>query len=156
MARTRAKDRFAYAMCEGSPIGKTGRAGIGVVVRDGAHRRVVSTSRQVGEECPARARLAAIAEALRLCKSRGIERVTVYCHDDTLVRKIATPTERDPQTRAGCLEVRALLNTFRRAEVRSLPWLANLEAAWLARQAASQPCAESTRRYQPTLPLDAA
>ncbi len=156
MSGTRAQDDFAYALCDGTPFGETGTAGVGVVLRNGLHQRIMRSSTQVREGSAARARLAAIAEALRICRERGIRRVTVYCHDPSVVEKITHREHRDPGTLSGCLEVRALMNTFKMAEVRSLPWLANLEAAWLAKDAARQPSAEATRHLQPTLPLDAA
>ena len=147
---------FAYALTEGVLAGSEGDGGVGVVVRDRSRERVLSLDRQVREDSRAGVRFAAVAEALRACRRLGLRRVAVYCHDAGVVDQVNRRTPTRAETRARCLEVRALMNMFTKAEVRSIPWIANLEATWLARQAALRPCSDVARKLQPSLPLDAA
>jgi len=130
-----------------------GGQGIGVVIRDARHRRLLRHAEHLRSIPPARARFAAIAAALRAGRQLGIDRLTVYCHDPSVVDQVNRRQPPPPEALSGCLEVRALLNMFRRAQVALLPWPRNLEAIWLARHAASQPPAESVRDRQPALPL---
>ncbi len=150
------RDRSAYALCEGVLAGSAGSGGVGVVVKDRNRQRLLSVSRHVPARCRAGVRFAALAAALRECRQFGLRRVVVYCHDAGVVDQVNRRTPTRAETRAGCLEVRALMNMFRKAEVRCLPWVANLEATWLARQAALRPAPEVARKLQPPLPLDAA
>jgi len=145
---------FAYALAEGVLAEPGGRGGVGVVVR--SRQRMLSLDRQVREGSRAGARFAAVAEALRACRRLGLRRVIVYCHDPGVVNQVNRRTPTQAETRARCLEVRALMNMFTKAEVRLIPWVANLEATWLARQAALRPSREVAQRLQPSLPLDAA
>lgn len=147
---------FAYALTEGVLSASGGYGGVGVVIRDRSRQRLLSVSSQARVECRAGARFAAVADALRACRKLGLRRVVVYCHDQSIVDQLNRRTPTREETRAGCLEVRALMNMFARAEVRSIPWVANLEATWLARQSACRPAAEIAHRLQPSLPLDAA
>jgi ribonuclease HI len=156
MNRTPRGRAFAYALSEGVLAGSEGYGGVGVVIKGRTRQRVLALDRQVGEGSRAGVRFAAIAEALRACRGLGLRRVVVYCHDPGVVDQVNRRTPTRPETRARCLEVRALMNMFANAEVRSIPWIANLEATWLARQAALRPSPDVARKLQPSLPLDAA
>jgi ribonuclease HI len=142
----------AYAMCEGVAR-PSGTQAIGVVVRDARHQRLLSLSELAPGGVAERARLAAIAAALRAGRQLAIDRLTVYCHDRSVVDWITRREPVPPELLAGCLEVRALMNMYRRAEVAFVPWPKNLEAVWLARQAASRPLPEVAGHVQPALPL---
>jgi hypothetical protein len=153
MARgKRRRKAAAYALCEGVPR-SSGWHGIGVVIRDTRHHRLGALADQVRGLPPDRARFAAIAAALRASRRLGIDRLIVYCHDPSVVNQINRREPTPPERLAGCLEVRALLNMFRYAEVATLPWPKNLEAIGLARQAAAQPPPGIADRAQPALPL---
>jgi len=156
MASSDRETRFAYVLCEGVLAGSGGPGGVGLVVKDRHRQRLLSVSRQVPARCRAEVRFAALAEALRECRQLGLRRVVLYCHDANVVEQVNRRASTQAETRAGCLEVRALMNMFGKAEVRCVPWVANLEATWLARQAAARPSAEVARKLQPSLPLDAA
>ncbi len=153
MARTKPPaKRAAYALCEGVSRG-SGRHGIGVVIRNRRHQRLESLTEQAVGGPPDRARFAAIAAALRAGRRLGIDRMVVYCHDPSVVDQINRREPTPPERLAGCLEVRALLHTYRHAEVAAVPWPRTLEAIGLAREAASQPPPAIALRVQPALPL---
>jgi ribonuclease HI len=156
MSSSANQNRFAYVLCEGLLTGSGATGGVGLVIKDKRRQRLRAVSRQVAARSRAGVRFAALAEALRECRQRGFRRVVVYCHDAGVVDQVNRRAPTLAETRAGCLEVRALMNMFDRAEVRCLPWVANLEATWLARQAASRPSPAVARKLQPTLPMDAA
>jgi ribonuclease HI len=147
---------FAYALTEGALSGSAGYGGLGAVIKDRARQRLLSLSSPARAQSRAGIRLAAIAHTLRACRNLGLRRVVVYCHDQSIVDQLNRRVPTQAETRAGCLEVRALMNMFAKAEVRALPWVANLEATWLAQQAVERPPAHVSRKLQPSLPLDAA
>ncbi len=152
MGQATSRRTSAYALCEGVAR-STGRHAVGVVIRDRRHRRLLSLAEQVAGIPPERARFAAIAAALRAGRRLGINRLIVYCHDASVVDQVNRRAPTPPERLSACLEVRALLNMYRRAEVAPVPWTKNLEATWLARQAAYQTPPEVLGRRQPALPL---
>ncbi|APW38884.1 ribonuclease H [Rhodoferax koreense] len=124
------------AYCDGSAMPNPGRIGLGAVITapDGARHTLSQAAAERG--CNNEAEVRALTAALLALKSMGADVLRVHCDNSVVVAQLGGGAAK-PIARLAHLfdEARALLVSFRQAEVVWIPQHLNSDADGLARAA---------------------
>jgi len=133
---------------------RNGRAGVGVVLRAGGQTtRVLRRAVMAGS--PAEAAYRALLAGLWHARTAGARRVRVHADHTEVVGQLNGEQELPGELTGVYLQVRALMNAYRRCELEDLPREANAEAALAAVEALDEEPVMSDDEYEAgeTLPL---
>ncbi|MFQ6099282.1 MAG: reverse transcriptase-like protein [Armatimonadota bacterium] len=148
------ESRYVYALTSATARLAVGMAGIAVILKDARKnvlRRVRSRISCTSQEG---AVYEAILTALREAKALGARNVTVYCDDPAVVGHLNRDLEVPPGLTQAFIQVRALMNRFRKANVQLIEDDKNTRARRMSELALESGEDEARAYESPGLPLN--
>ena len=138
-----------HALVSAVEVPETGRTGIAVILRDERRDTVYSSSYTKYDTALHAAAYEAIREAMLTARENGSRHMTVYCDVADVVAQLNRQQQPPPHLLTANLQLRALCNTFRRAEVK----LAQSGKYFIAHKLAAGAAAgyANSKPLQPTL-----
>ncbi len=107
-----------HALVSAVEVPETGRTGIAVILRDERRDTVYSSSYTKHDTALHAAAYEAIREAMLTARENGSRHMTVYCDVADVVAQLNRQQQPPPHLLTANLQLRALFNTFGRAEVK--------------------------------------